>query len=314
MAGPKQRGRGKTKKRTYAKKDPTVTKKGWKKFWEEDAALYEEAGLDTEWDKEVARQTRLGKWDLDADWDWGKDLSRGKFESGRERIPDMRDYRNRMTLQDIMGPPIHEVVDPRHKKFQQDFFNVNQDLERMYPGFKKFRNQMNLRNFLLEPMLEEGGVKGRNFPSGISTISPDQFDDDWDYSNLSGILGEYARQGVLAKRGWDKKYADIATGKFTTGKDWKGSKYEKYTRAPGTIWHEALHGKLDMPNEERAIREMLARAGILEEDVEGMHELGYRPEQMAPVDTSEVYSQLGISPASLSRGGIASLPTRGIFY
>ena len=110
-------------------------------------------------------------------------------------------------------------------------------------------------------------------------------------------------QGILANKGWDEM-ADIATGKYTTSTGWKGSEYDNYARAPGTVWHEALHGKLEMTNEERAIRELLARAGI-EQDVDVMHELGYHPEQMAPVDTSEVYSQLPINPVLT---GIETLP------
>ena len=51
----------------------------------------------------------------------------------------------------------------------------------------------------------------------------------------------------------------------------------------------------------------------IEQDVDIMHELAYRPEQMTPVDTSEVYNQLGISPRPVLTG-IASLPTNEVFY
>jgi len=345
MAGPRQRGRAKRtrekrerdkqagrggfgsrggEKRSYAKKDPTITK-SWDKYWKDDAADLAAIGMgpDEEWDKSI----RLGNipqemWEREEGESiplgfWKKDLATGKFESGQDYVPDMRDYTRRMTLQDIMGPPIHDVVDPNYKRFQQEFFDVTQDIDKTYPGFKDFRNKINLRNYLIEPALEGGNVMGQQWgvpgtTFGMQTIAPERFEHySSDYSDLSGILGKYSRQGILANRGWNE-YADAATGKFTTSTGWKGSDYYKYRHAPGTVWHEVLHGALDMPNEERAIREFLDRAGI-EQDVDIMHELGYRPEQMTPVDTSEVYNQLGISPRPVLTG-IASLPTNGVFY
>jgi len=207
MAGPKQRGRG--KKRTYAKKDPTRIRSWdeyWKKkekkqglkYWNPDATeeqIRREEERDKKWDKKQRLGgIEAGFYDYEGETDlpygfYRGDRAIGKFESDKNQwIPDMRDYRNTMSMQDIMGvPPSITMSDPAQQAFREEGFDRYtqelKDREKRGIDWQKFRNQMDFKNMIIdrgfdpESFVEsDSGNWGTYSPStGITTLNPDIF-------------------------------------------------------------------------------------------------------------------------------------------
>ena len=269
MAGPKQRGRG--KKRTYAKKDPTITRSWdeyWKKkkekqglkYWNPDATeeqIKEEEEQQKKWDKKQRLGgIEAGFYDYEGETDlpygfYRGDTATGKFESGKNYLPDMRDYRNTMSMQDIMGvPPSIVMSDPAQQAFREEGFDRYMqeliDREKRGIDWQKFRNQMNFRNMLIDPVETPDYV----------TRKTEQEKGNWgSYSPSTGITR-------------------LASDLF--------SHPDAYPEE--TVWHEYLH---DRGLGERAVRD------IIEQEIPSS---GYSEEQLKELtdeEWGEVYRKLG---------------------